>query len=299
MLEKNTNPVLHNRMTHYSTMTPAEWNEIADNPRQRDTELHAKKAIKYLAVQKPPHLEVKMAWLPDGTKIKLDGHTRAYLWSRGEIPVPDIIEVTIYRLDSRQDAVDAYAWFDNAAAAERGPDVVQGALRSNGLFPQSHMLRVGRINTPLQRLYRLVIEDTVDWTFDAVEEAVRYFGKEIMALDALQPTAKLFPPGVVMGVLLTMKRDRDDAVTFWGDYAAERGTKADGSMDAVQALSEAVIAAKAGGRGTKDMTSDVFKKSISAFFSFQRGQSYTVGGGGGLRPVSDPTMKKYMHRVRV
>lgn len=293
-----SNPHLQGRLTRYSQMTPAEWAQIADNPRQRDTELHAKKAIKWLASPKPPHLEVKMAWLPDGSKIKLDGHTRSLMWSRGEIPVPDMVEVAIYYLDNRQAAVDAYAWFDNAAAAERGPDVVQGAFRANGLHPASHMLRSGRINTPLQRLYRFVSEASDQWGYDTVEEAVRYFGKEIMQFDAMQPTAKLFPPGVVMGVLMTMRRDHADAAEFWTEYAAERGTKADGTMDAVQALNEAVIQAKAAGRGTKDITSELFKKSLAAFFAYQRRQTYSVSGPG-LRPVSDPTMKKYIHRPRL
>jgi hypothetical protein len=67
-------------------------------------------------------------------------------------------------------------------------------------------------------------------------------------------------------------------------------------MDAVQALIEAVMQAKAGGRG-KDLIGDLFKKSLAAFFAYQKGQSYAVGGPG-LRPVSDPTMKKYIHRPR-
>jgi hypothetical protein len=293
----NSNPHLNGRMVRYVQMTPAEWFEVPDNPRQRDTVLHAKKAVRYLAEPKPPHLEVKMAWLLDGTKIKLDGHTRAHLWRNGLIPVPDRIEVTIYQLASRQEAIDAYAWFDNAAAAERGTDVVQGAFRANGLKPQSHMLRAGRINTPLQRLYRYVTESSDQWGYDAVEEAVRFFAREIMLFDALSPTAKLFPAGLVMGALISLRRDRDDAVAFWTEYAGERGTKADGSMDAVQALIEAVMQAKAGGRGTKDLTSDLFRKALAAFFAHQKGQSYSIGGPG-IRPVSDPTMKKYIHRPR-
>lgn len=298
MLMKQTSKhYLYDHPTSYTEMTPAEWAQVADNPRQRDTELHAKKAIKYLIHPVPPHREVKMAWLPDGTKIKLDGHTRAYLWMLEKIPVPETLEVGIVRLDTIADAIDAYGWYDSAQAAEKGTDVVQGAFRANGLKPTSHMLRSGRINTSLVRLYRFVTEANQPWTYDTIEEAVRFFQREIMMLDALEPTGKLFLPGVVMAFLITAQRDREDAATFWSDYAAEKGTKVDGQLDPVQALTDAVMSVKTG-RGTRDITSEIFKKALAAFFCYQRNQKYSVVGSG-LRPVSDTTMKRYIHKVRL
>lgn len=284
---------LESRTTRYTTMTPEEWERIADNPRQRDTELHAKKAIKYLTEPKPPHIEVKMGQLPDGTKWKLDGHTRCYLWQSKTIPLPDTLDVAVYYLENMKEVIEAYGWFDNANAAEKGPDVVQGAFRANGLHPQTHMLRVGRINTALRRLFRMVYDFDETTGFDFIYEAIHFFRDEIVLLDELRPTGTLFPPGIVMGVLITMKRDRMSAIEFWKLYAAERGTKEGGVMDAVQALSEAVTREKGFARGTRDVTSELFGKSIATFLAYQQGLTY-VAGGSGVRSVSAPTLKKYV-----
>lgn len=284
---------LESSTTRYTTMTPNEWADVPDNPRQRDTELHAKKAIKYLAEPKPPHIEVKMAQLPDGTKWKLDGHTRCFLWQGKLIPVPDMLDVTIYYLKNMKEVIEAYGWFDNAGAAEKGPDVMQGAFRANGLHPKTHMLRAGRINTALRRLFRMVYDFDEITGYDLVYEAVHFFRDEIILLDELQPTGTLFPPGIIMGVLITLKRDRVQALEFWQLYAAELGTKEGGVMNAVQALCEAVARDKGLVRGSRDVTSELFGKSIMAFMAFQQGSTY-VAGGPGVRSVSQPTLKKYV-----
>jgi hypothetical protein len=103
----------------------------------------------------------------------------------------------------------------------------------------------------------------------------------------------MFPPGVIMGVLITLKRDPAPAVEFWKLYAAEKGLKDGATMDPVQALSEAVMRERGFSRGTKDITHDLFAKSISAFLSYQQGSTYQVGGIG-VRAVSAPTLKKYV-----
>jgi hypothetical protein len=291
-------PFLEDRITRYTNMTPAEWALIPSNPRQRDTELHAKIAIKYLEVPVPPHVEVKMGQLPEGSKWKLDGHTRSYLWQLKAIPVPAQLDVAIYELKSIQEVIEAYDWFDNAMAAERSSDVIQGAFRANGLHPKSHMLRVGRINVALKRLFRMVNEDYANsqWHYDMIYEAVKFFARQIMQLDELEPTQSLFPPGVSMAVLITLRNDPNDALRFWRSYAAQRGVKDGNQMDAVQALIEGVQTAKL--RATKvhaDYVNDMFSRAIAAFFVFQAGQAYAVGGPG-VKPISMPSLKRYIMR---
>ena len=65
-------------------MTVAEWIKVEDNPIQRDTEHHAAKA-KHLLTPLPSHAFVFACELPNGKLIKLDGHTRALLWQRGQV----------------------------------------------------------------------------------------------------------------------------------------------------------------------------------------------------------------------
>src|SRR5260370_461566 len=60
-------------------LTVAEWLEIPDNPRQRDTERHLQRA-KHLMTPAPTHRRVAMAQATtDDRRWKLDGHTRAII----------------------------------------------------------------------------------------------------------------------------------------------------------------------------------------------------------------------------
>jgi hypothetical protein len=291
--------LLESRLARYTQMTPEEWAKVPDCPRQRNTELHAKKAIGWLNVQVPPHLEVKMAKLPDSRTFKLDGHTRSWLWERRAIPVPDHIEVTVYELQDLDEVLEAYTWFDNINAAERGTDVVQGALRANGLHPVSYQLRTGRLNTALRRIYRAVASDEENyqsgWNYDTVYEAVRLFSRELMFLDSLEPSSKLFPPGIQMAVLITVKRDASEAMTFWKLYAEERGRKDGDRMDAVQALMEGVILSKSRNNRNNDIVSEMFSKGLAAFQSYRNGNDYAAGMGG-VRPLSPISVGKYVKR---
>ncbi|MBR0802865.1 hypothetical protein JQ636_04875 [Bradyrhizobium japonicum] len=290
---------LDERLQRYTQMTPQDWSNVAGNPRQRDTAMHAKLAIKYLAEPVPPHIEVKMGKLPDGAAYKLDGHTRSYLWDQGLIPVPAMLEVTIYELQNIDEVLAAYQWFDNYLAAEKSTDVMQGAFRANGLHPQSHLVRMGRINTALRRVYRLVASEDEGydpgWQYDNIYEAVRFFARELTAFDALEPTGKQYPPGVQMAVLITLKRDPEDAAKFWKLYSEEKGKKEDGRMDAVQALTEAVMISKTRNHTHVDLVGDLFAKSLAAFQAFRNSNDYSAVGSG-LRPLSLTTVKKYVKR---
>ena len=288
----------HERRIRYIEMTPAEWAKVPDNPRQRDTELHAKSAIKYLQVPQPPHAQVEMAALPDGSRWKLNGHTRSLLWGDGRIPVPPVLHVTVYEMWTYNDVIESYEWFDNAAAAERGTDILQGAIKANGLTLETKMLRSGKFGSALRRVFLAITRDFgSDWhNYALVYEAVRYFARELKAFDELAPTGKLFPPGVQMALLLTMKRNPQEAGEFWKLYSTQSGVKDGTSMDAVQAYIEAVLRAKGANRNF-DITGDLFAKGISAFLSHQAGELYKVGGTG-VRVTQGPALKKYIGRLR-
>jgi hypothetical protein len=284
------------RKVFYIEMTPAEWAKIPDNPRQRDTELHAKKAH-YLTEFRPPHAFVDMAVLPDGQRFKLNGHTRSLLWSLGTIPIPTGLRVTCYPCDNLGDVLDAYRWFDSAEAAERGTDVIQGAFKANGIKLTTKSLRNGRIGTALRTTFLLYTKDHgTNWRdYNLVYKAVQYFADEIRMLDAMSPPVKMFPPGIQMAALLTLKHDDADALDFWNLYAQQKGTKDGQSMDAVQALIETV--GRARGKNSKDVMMELFGKAMSAFQSFQSRTSYAVGKGG-IRQMLEATLKKYIHQTR-
>ena len=68
-----------------------QWGKFLDNPRQRDTERHAKAAAqKHLKEYNQVHAQVAAGVLPDGTIYKLDGHTRS-VQTLGQPPRPDVV----------------------------------------------------------------------------------------------------------------------------------------------------------------------------------------------------------------
>lgn len=90
-------------MAHIKKMLVEDWIAVDANPIQRDTERHAAKA-KHLRVFHPTHSVVSAAELPSGKLIKLDGHTRALMWRRKEIPAPTQVTVVCYQVKDKAEA---------------------------------------------------------------------------------------------------------------------------------------------------------------------------------------------------
>ena len=101
--------------------------KIQDNPIQRDTVRHAKKASKFhLKKYHDSHRVVAIGRLI-GSKIqwKVDGHTRAYLWAMiGEdgLTAPKTVFVDVYHVKDEKEVVELYRCFDNRNAVETNID---------------------------------------------------------------------------------------------------------------------------------------------------------------------------------
>jgi len=118
----------------YTTeMTVDEWIKIPDNPRQRDTAKRLCRATHLLKFQ-PLHSVVYAAQLPDGQKVKLDGHTRAEGWKEGVIPRPPDNKVTVFvvAVPSLDAAAQLYWTFDTPESAKKLRDYLYGALGERG-----------------------------------------------------------------------------------------------------------------------------------------------------------------------
>jgi len=110
------------------------FRKIPANPIQRDTKLHADTAVKlHLSSKAVTHAKVSIARCKTGS-WKLDGHTRSYLWSEGELQAPTILSVDVYYVADKNEAIELYKHFDNSTAAETIPDKVAGALKFMKIF---------------------------------------------------------------------------------------------------------------------------------------------------------------------
>lgn len=270
-------------------MSPAEWAAIPDNPRQRDTEARAKRAV-HLLVAHPCHRKVNGAILPDGTRIKVDGHTRGWLWARGLAQAPDIVDVQWWRCAARQDAMNLYSTFDSPAAVERASDRMYGGMRALNLQFESELLKSRRFTTAIDVAYSSLFSARVD-----VFEHLRYWEPELKLFDRCGPTSKRFITGLSAGALLTFRRYGAEASPFWDAFSKNAGMKVDREMDAVQALTERAAAIvrtrNTVGRGNHE---NLIAVVISAFERYRRGESYSTENLAGIKAARGESLKRWL-----
>jgi hypothetical protein len=197
------------------TMTIADWIQVPTNPAQRH---HAGRRAAHLDRLEEAHLTVAAAELPDGSLVKLDGHTRAYKWQKAPdlFPPQQVLNVQVFPVNGIQDAIDLYRRFDSKDAVETSADEIASALRLADLdpadarkIPLSTALnvvsgcRMSRDNqagtvkafrTEIQEVYRraesLKAHKIKSGMLGAVILALRHHPKEIrLLLDALDDPA--------------------------------------------------------------------------------------------------------------
>ncbi|AEK57889.1 hypothetical protein Atc_1240 [Acidithiobacillus caldus SM-1] len=119
-------------------MSVADWCAMEDNARQRNTEKHARKALRgHLREPSAAHAMTTAAQLPNGRLIKIDGHTRAWLWEHGLLTPPESVLVTVIPVSDIDEAKTLYMHFDDPRAAETLQDRLDGALREHELVLRS------------------------------------------------------------------------------------------------------------------------------------------------------------------
>lgn len=247
------------------TMSPAEWIAVDDNPIQRDTERHAARAD-HLKTFHPTHAHVSAAKLPSGRLVKLDGHTRALMWKRGDVHPPKAVEVTVYSVKSLDDAKEFYKTFDNKRALETATDMVSGAFRALGFEPQSGLLSAGSISSSLRLAWRVVHGWAKDDQPTDIYEAINEFAAEILALDELGFRKGRFPLGAIAAFLITYRKHDNKVIAFWRALAEGAGQKTGRGMDGVQAVHELMLSSRGAHGGS--VQSDLCAKVVTGVEKF-------------------------------
>lgn len=220
-------------------MTVEEWCSINDNPIQRNTVLHANKAInKHLKELSPTHARVSAAMLiGSGTLYKLDGHSRAYLWKNKQLQAPTVLFVDVYSANTMKEVEDLYKQFDSKDACETTIDKLHGAFRRNNFEPESGLVISGGVHSAIMsiisltenRKKRTIYEELPEWI-----ETLRLIDKEKMSRTR-------FTTAVLSAVMLTVREDKKAALKFWTEFAKNAGVKRqDGKKDGIQLLSDLI-----------------------------------------------------------
>ena len=275
-----------------------EFITMRDAPVQRNTEKRAKMAknnhLKFPSIR---HSEVNFAETPDGTRYKLDGHTRALLWERGElVPLFDTLFATVYYVNSMKEIEDLYYTFDNVVTSEDSSDRLYGWMRQAGLAPQSAYIKNCKFTSVLETAETFYYHNSRKPAFSGglarqknVREMFSRWLEDIKGLDVLRiPSGgnkhRIVTAGSVAAMLVTFRSARKlDRVgpwhDFWRRFLDDAGVKTGKQRDAVQALSEYVTmdGVTAGHKMRSSNTYlDLCHKGVSAFDGSLRGKLYVA-----------------------
>lgn len=273
-------------------MTPQEWWNVPDNPIQRNTAEHAKKAIRgHLAAPHPSHAIVHAAQLTDGTLVKLDGHTRSALWMDGRLQAPATVQVIVHKAASLEDAIGLYKHFDNPSATENAGDRLAGAYRLSSIVPKSRLLTHGGVTAALN-----LMNET-----SGIYSLVSEWKIEIELLDEMDLSVAAMPSVLIAAALLTIRKHGRKALDFWRLYAAGGGTRINGKSCGCDELTRIVAdlrARKQLGNGGANSRRNQAGRAISCCEAWLLGRSFSVGAKtsdftaylGALR--SKPTMQQ-------
>lgn len=246
-------------------MSVNQWIAIHDNPRQRDTESHARRAARgHLASPSPTHASVAAARLPGGMLVKLDGHTRAHLWGAGSLGQPACVFVDVYSVSSIEEAKELYTHFDNSAATETAKDRVFGALRECGIFPSSPLIKAGGLASALK-----IITGSRD-----VYSACSAWRRQISALDDLGIGLTKKSTGVIAGSLAVLRVRADRGAQFISLVGADRGTRGAAGSDGVDSVCRLIHekTLQAGERASLDFA----ERFVSGAEAWMNGRYYTT-----------------------
>lgn len=253
-------------------MTPQEWIAVKDNPIQRDTEHHAKKAVLgHLKQESATHARVAAAILPNGEMYKLDGHTRSYLWQIEKLAPPKTVLVDVYHVDTVADVIELYKHFDNVGAVETANDRLRGALRLHGINAKSGVILHGGLNTALALIYNK------SGRASDVEKPIKNFKNEIIQLDSLGLSNAGMSSPIIAAAIVALRVYGQDVLTFLTAYHGNQGRKIGKERDAVQALIETLLIAKANKTKTGGYHSNIviMGRALSAIQAYLENRTYT------------------------
>jgi hypothetical protein len=267
-----------NEKESIAVMPVDEFFAILDNPRQRDTVRHAKKAQKaHLKEPAEIHKHVDVAVLPDGDMVKLDGHTRAYLWQLGRLESPPFVVVKLRAAKDMAEAMEMYLEYDNPEQGETVSDKAGSAAGAGGLPLDSALLRSAKYISALCLAKNGNIDSRAT-AGDGVYRLFAHFREELISLDSINPKGEKFVGGVMAAALITISRHGKRALGFWDLYNRDMGTKDGRDKDAVQMLTEMVYMR----RIQKTLSSrhnvvDTCSKAIAACEKWLKGETYSGG----------------------
>ena len=242
-------------------MTPDEFVEIPENPRQRNTHRHAAKACRrHLREGHHAHAKVNIAILPGGQRFKLDAHTRAFLWLDGRLPAPAQLSVDVWECKSLEEVEELYLTFDNRDAAEQNNALLFGTLRSKGLELTSTLLLNAGIYAALQHIFGTQIDVAID-TPDVIVSTLK-------TIDEYGFTGHRINSGLLAAMIATVHRDGIKALEFWRKHIDDEGIKQGKTWDGVYGIMIIQERASRNGGTGREIMRESMRRALSCYNAY-------------------------------
>jgi len=275
-------------MANVIDMSVEAWAAIPDNPRQRDTERRARwSANRHLAKYSKTHDFVYAATKGGEIICKIDGHTRSYLWERGELDLPPSGRVTVLLVSvaSLREAKEVYDMLDAQPAYKRPEDQIFGSTREHKFRLRSTLLYRCRFSV------QLALAESGDFHCDRYETVPKW-KKELLDLDALDLSGAYTVLIAVM--LLSIRRDGlETAGPFWTALDKDEGIKDSRGADGVQALAQHMAVRKAEGRTSGyDNLKDIIGRAWYAYEAWLDGKRVKRLGSARISEVIESVHSK-------
>lgn len=246
-------------------MTVDEWISVSDNPIQRDTVVHAEKAKKaHLRTYSPTHASVAAAVLPGGRLVKLDGHTRALLWSQNHLERPPYVEASIYLVKNMDEAKELYTHFDSKEQTETFSDMKFGAFRDAGIDAWSGLVK--RQNNA--SVFRKLAPKGA-----TIYQIIYGWRREILLLDSVGFSKNSLKAGGILGSLVLLRCCQvDSVIRFLQDIQKNAGTKTRDGMDSVQMFR--AINDRVGTGHSEDQIWTMAGRMVALYRTYSSGRRY-------------------------
>lgn len=224
-------------------MTLDEWAKVPANPFQKQN--RAKRTnIAHLRNFVDDHASVRMGIYPDGSRCKIDGHTRCDIWQNRPWLVdfiPARLRVECVPVKNDADAAARFNRVDNRKNAKNAADDVHGSFRLAGVNTASVFFQnANNIKAGLNYAYGVVMSNLLSEISPqeraarlkktTIDDQVRHFFAALNALDAVHVNRAKLPAPFVTAFLIAYEKHGDDIVSFFqrvnaGTYGVKQGKK--------------------------------------------------------------------------
>ena len=217
---------------------------LPEHPKQRETINRAYKYNlegKHLSKPDKMHLDVKAVRF-QGKIYKLDGHTRAYLWKKGDLKtISSSLICIIYEANDEAEFFSMYDRCDSADSVEKGTDRIYSALKLCGVKNKNLFKAAAHGLTSAMR------EMTPDYKGEKnMVPLVKAWLPEIKALSKIPDlTTKIMPSAFIAGFLMAHRyarqngNDTKSVVELFAKYADKESAKLEGGKyNAIYGLHE-------------------------------------------------------------